>query len=233
MTTTVVNEQRVSLFLVPNEAISRLDEVINQLKLKLGENNQPNLLAAQVFCLALEAQKKVLAYLNDDNFYCQVPWDPATDLPSHPSLAADVAKYTELFPVSADLKALLNSFSGWSLLHHEKLPACCCGRKERPVDSDIMLNAILKSDNGSLTIKFLVGVKSGDNDHLEKHYNIKQKSQVVDGLIIIFICENRIIVNSSDESTIEVLNFSHAEQFDVSVFEGMVNKEVSKTIALA
>src|SRR3989344_6670987 len=100
-------------FLTPRTAISRLDEIIDGLGVNKIESS--TLLGIWVYILALKAQRKVIGYLNDDNFYCQVLWDTATRFPSHPSLAADVLKYAEVFEADGELQAILNSFSGWSL----------------------------------------------------------------------------------------------------------------------
>ncbi len=218
MPTAEVN-QSAPLFLNPAESIIRSDNILFKLRAKLESKKSPKLLASVVYCLALKAQKKILAYLNDDDFFCQVLWDSRIGLPSSPSLAADVAKCAEVFDLSPELKSLLNSLSGWVLFKKEQMP-CCCGGKERMVDIDIMMNTILKVENSSLTVKFLVGVKSDDQDHLEKHYKTKRQSKVDSGLIIIFTCENQITASSDGlMPVIESMDFSHDEQLHVPELE--------------
>ncbi|OGM99539.1 MAG: hypothetical protein A3B91_01985 [Candidatus Yanofskybacteria bacterium RIFCSPHIGHO2_02_FULL_41_29] len=210
------------LFLNPKESIDRIDSIT----LKLGEitkkQRSSKFLASVVYCLALRAQSKILNYLNDENFFCRVLWDQRTNLPSHPSLAADVGKYGETFDPSPELKSVLSSLSGWALFRQEKL-LCCCGRKEkiRTVDLDLLLNTVIKVEERGLSVKLLVGVKANDVDHLEVHYNIKRQSQVDSGLQIIFTCENLIRLDG-EEVTAEPVSFSHAEQFNVPELDDQI-----------
>ena len=229
-----VAEEQAPGFILPGEAIARLDKIIDFFKsLCMAQGAHA---ASKIFLMALMAQRKVLANLNDENLYCQVLWDERTGFPSHPSLAADVAKYFEIFNTSDWLKALLNSFSGWSLFRQEKI-LCCCGRKERIVSLDIMINTILSvssvpksSINSSLEIKLLVGVKTDDMEHLKMHYNIKKQSKVDGGLYIIFNCVNsvaiadRLQLHPEDFLTIQPVNFSHADLFSVEEFGGHISK---------
>lgn len=226
---TEANEGLVS-FLLPKEAIIRLDEIIGQFKAKIAGNSSVNLLASHIFCLALEAQKKILDHLNDDNFYCQVPWDLRTGLPSHPSLAADAVKYSELFEVSSQLKALLNSFSGWSLFTKEtKKCHCMVKGKTIEVGINIFVNTLLKADSDGLKIKLLFGVKSDVDGYIEQHWHLKKseyESKVADDLYIIFSCEN-VISFAGENLALQPVSFHCVELlFSISDLQHVVKSQI-------
>jgi len=223
--TTITKSTAGPAFLNPQEAIEQLNVITSRL-LVAGESRSHEFIASEVYILALMAQAKILNYLNDENFFCRVLWDPRTNLPSHPSLAADAGKYGETFNSFPELKSILNSLSGWALLRQEKI-SCCCGRKERIVELDIMLNTIMKVEGGGLSVKLLAGVKTDDNDHLEEHYNLKSQSRVEGDLYIIFTCENLISLDGG-EVVIEPVSFSHAERFYVPELEKQIRGLVSQ-----
>ena len=178
-------------FINPSDAVVRLEIIANQIEKLLRAETKTELFAARVYCLALRAQQKILEYLNSDSFYCQVLWDGRTGLPSHPSLAADAAKCGEVFELSAESRALLNSFSEWTVLRSEKLEGCCCSGKPRDVLLEIMVNTVLRVDTDWLVVKLLLGVRANDEKHLEKHYGFKKQSRASGDINIIFICENK------------------------------------------
>ena len=194
------------------------------------KSRTPELLASEIYCLALKAQKKILAYLNDDSLSCQVLWDASTGLPSHPSFVADVVKSVEIFKAEPELKALLNSFLGWSLFRQVKMNCLCMGRDKLEVDVDILVNTILKTNERGLAVKLLVGVRSSVNGYIEKHYHIKKKdyqSRVIDGLYIILNCEN-VVGLYGDRVYVEPLNFSYVDQlFGLSEFGRIVRRQMS------
>lgn len=221
METEVRVSEATPLFLIPTEAISRLDEITSQLRERLDSERLPKFLAAEVCYLAFLAQKKILGYLNDENFFCRILWDPRTNLPSHPSLTADVAKCGETFNMPSGLRALLNSFSCWTVLQKEELKGCVCSGKSKTISIEVMTNTILRVQDNGLAVKLLIGVRADDQSHLEKHYNIKKQSRASDGLIIIFTCENRIVL-TGEGLTVESVSYSSAETFSVPDFEKMI-----------
>src|SRR3989344_4192244 len=121
-----------SSFIFPDEAVEKLRNSADSLKKQLDRETSPDLLAACVYCLALQSQSRILSHLNDENFYCRVPWDAVIGLPRHRSLAADVAKCAEVFDLPSGLKALLKSLSGWTQYSKQKMK-CARGGREREV----------------------------------------------------------------------------------------------------
>lgn len=182
----------------PPEAITRIDRLIETVDKRCSKVGQPNrFVTLSLFLMALIAQKKVIRHLNDENFFCQVPWDNKINMPSHPSLAADVVKYGDLFGASQHLKAFLDSFFEWTLLQRQDMECCCGGSmKLRPVSLEIMINTILKVENNELLIKFLLGIKSNDSSHLANHYSFSQQSEVIDDLHIILICQEPWVIKT-------------------------------------
>lgn len=180
-------------------------------------------LPARAFLLALKAQAKILGYLNDEHFNCQVPWDRRVGLPSHPSLVADVLKYVQIFKPDERTKAVLESFSAWTSFAKETI-TCCCGRgwNSRKAALDFMLNHIFEVKDSKLVIKQLVGVKSDDDSHLAHHYsNFQQPSRQYGDLSIIFVYENA--VHLTDPIAVESLDYKMAEQFNIAEFTGRIN----------
>ena len=205
-------------FLYPSGAVARSEVITNQIEKLLGADIKPELFAARVYCLALRAQQKILGYLNSDSFYCQVLWDDRTSLPSHPSLAADAAKCGEVFDLPTESRALLNSFSEWTVLRSEKLEGCCCSGKPRDVLLDIMANTVLRADTDWLTVKLLLGIRTNDENHLEKHYGFKRQSQVSDDIGIIFACENRVRVQRDGLVAVEPISYNLSQK-ELSIAE--------------
>lgn len=212
-----------AVFLTPKESISKIDQITDKLKLVIQGTAGQNYLPLRVYLLGLLAQRKIIEYLNDDNLWCQVVWDSATGLPSHPSFAADLVKYTETFKTGDILEAILNSFSGWTLLQREE-SLCCCGGGERMVSREMMVNTVLKAGEDGLVIKLLVGVRSGDLKHLEHHFKIGKPSRVDGNLYIVFTSENQIRYNENSGLILEKINLDSDELFSVSAFEEIINR---------
>jgi len=110
---------------------------------------------------------------------------------------------------------VLNSFSAWTLISRDKIP-CCCGQgwKTRTVEIEVCLNHVLKVDGKTLTVKQLVGVKSEDKDHAVNHYDFQSASKAVDGLRIIWVCENSIQLGEGDVFELKNLSLEKAETFN-------------------
>ncbi len=190
------------------DSILRLEETVGKFERGLMEFAGEAFLPFVSFFLLLSAQFKALESLNDEYLNCGLAWDERTGLPSHPSIIADGQTYRRLFKPDGILDAVLASFSGWILLSREQL-FCCCGKKfrgplkDRNVEIDVLLNHILSfDDEKGFVVKQLVGIKCGDPEHLEHHYDFKKQSRRDDGLYIIWLCENRLIVNGKVEAAL-------------------------------
>lgn len=212
-----------------DESIERLGGIIPKLGVKIdGIINDNHFLPFYSwlplvsFYLALQAQAKVLEYLNDKYLNYGLAWDEDTGFPSLPSLTADAGSYVRYFNPQGELRMLLESFCGWTLFAKEEM-ICCCGSrsfKRRKVALEIMLNHILEVKDSSVVVKQLLGVRTDDLKHLEHHYNFKKQSQRIDNLYIIWLCRNRIKNNGNLE--VEYLGSEQAEQFNLLGFQNRV-----------
>lgn len=162
---------------------------------------QTKLMFLDILLLLLTSHLATVKYLNlaqsevvmqkligSENITCDIPWDEKMGLPSHPTLAADAKSYPRIFkPEDGRLSALCESFSGWSRYATQK-ELCACNSRLRinELIIEILVNHILKAENGWISIKQLIGLRSKDTKRLEKHYyEDKSPSRFVDSLLII------------------------------------------------
>lgn len=172
------------------------------------------------FCLALWAHTKVLRHLNDAHLHSPVPWNMETDFPSHPSIAADISKYSQCFQANQTLTAVLNSFSGWTLFSKEKTE-CGCGMTEaKEINLEIVLNHVISIDHEhGLCIKEFIGVRSDNPKFLKKHYKPISESRIDQNLYIISL--SGIYISLQD-----LVNFCEKkESFQLKTTESVKMKE--------
>lgn len=166
-----------------------------------------------VYILALYAQEEMIDSINDELIFSDVPWDGRINIPSVSSTVGDAISYAERLKDPKDnfLKALLLSFSGWTLLSTEK-KKCACGKGElKEVPVNVLVNSSIQVDETHrFRVEFFVGVQSDDQDHLEQHYSFKEKSVRDNDLIVI---HNSQGVICGDNTTIFNDTFKQAEQF--------------------
>lgn len=202
------------------ESIERLNGIISGFKIPIMSHFY---LPTSAFHTALQAQVKILGYLNDDYLNYSLGWDENTSLPSLPSLVADVSSYIKYFNPQGDLKTLLESFCGWTLFAKEEI-VCCCGRrsfKGRKVELEIVLSHLLEVADSSVVIKQLLGVRTNDLKHLKHHYNFKKQSNVIANLYIIWDCQNVVFANGGNLEVNYIRN-EHDKQFNFSEFQNRI-----------
>ena len=209
----------------PEDTVKRINEILAQLKeqLKLdGIYESSKYVSIVMYYLALRAQVEILEYLNDGVLSCPIVWDRSTGLPCHPSMAADVRKFVEKLEIPDLLKAVLLSFSEWTIIQSENF-LCCCGKDSRQikVQLDIMINNALRISDGRLIIKKIIGIKSDNEDHLINHYNFSEKSVVDKNIYKVWICENTICVTDG-RVEMEYICSECTEQFDILKFSSLV-----------
>lgn len=193
------------------EALSRIAVLKNELIKRLNgfDKSKGEYSWLSLYTLAICAQEQLIFSLNDDLISSSIPWDMESDLPLVSSTIGDAVSYAERLrdPKDYFLKALLLSFSGWTLLSTEK-KECACGNgklREIPVDVLVQTNMqIMKITKEApldwpyIDVNFLVGVQSDDQDHLEHHYSFKKQSIRHEGLIIIFSAHGGMFRVKSD-----------------------------------
>lgn len=181
-----------------NEALDKIRTLKNKLiqePKSYSETDRSNgrLFWLDLYILALSAQEEMICSVNDGFIASDIPWDTGADIPSVSSTIGDAISYAERLKDPKDhfLKALLLSFSGWTLLSTEK-KECACGKgRLEDLSVDVLVQTDLKIDRGKKesgdhpAINFYIGVQSDDQDHLERHYSFKEKSVRHEGLIII------------------------------------------------
>lgn len=182
-----------------NEALDKIRTLKNRLLQKLNSLDQARRSNGQFFglnlyILALSAQEKMICSLNDGLIASDIPWDTGADIPSVSSTVGDAVSYAERLKDPKDhfLKALLLSFSGWTLLSTEKKKCACSNGRLQDLSVDVLVQTDLKISRGRAKeygdhpiINFSIGVQSDDQGHLERHYSFKEKSVRHEGLVII------------------------------------------------
>lgn len=203
-----------------NEALDKIKDLKNKLigqlnNLSPSECSSGRFFWLELYILAICAQKEMITSINDGFIASDVPWDLGADIPSVSSTIGDAVSYAERLKDPKDhfLKALLLSFSGWTLLSTEKKECACSNGKLQDISVDVLINVALSTKTGEPSgrpiIAFFVGVQSDDPDHLERHYSFKDKSVRNEGLIIIHRSQGRVDTNDADY-------FNQADQFRVN-----------------
>lgn len=229
------------------EALRRIAALKNQLIKKLDglDRSKGEYFWLSLYTLAICAQEKLISSLNDDLIASSTPWDVEVNLPLISSTVGDVASYAERLTDPKDylLKALLSSFSGWTLLSTEKKECACNKGSLKEISIDVLVQTNLQImkipkeqplDWPYVDVNFLVGVQSNDQDHLEHHYSFKKQSVRHEGLIIIFSSKGAMFRVKSD-SIIDYREdgLNKADQFKAdkmaTILNGLIssfNKEV-------
>ncbi|MBI2669652.1 MAG: hypothetical protein HYX20_00675 [Candidatus Yanofskybacteria bacterium] len=210
--------------------MQRLRELIDLIHGKIALGNSTligkNFGFLKVLSITLEAQRQLLGHLNDSLIYCPLAWDETTGFPSHPTLVADLQNYIEIFKLQdAVLATVLRSFAHWELLVQETSVRCCGSNfKLKTVKMDIKLNHILKTADGWLGLKQLVGVESADLSHqeLQNYFDFRRPSKVIDGLMIIFSREWLLLAKNGQLETSEVKT-EKAELFNLEKFQNIID----------
>ena len=177
------------------------------------------------FCLALEAEERLLAELNNDYLSVPVAWDARVDLPSYPVLAADAKRYVERHEAGQGLRyGVLSSFSSWAPILDGSID-CACGRsmKLKKIDYGIWMNHIASIEGESLCLEQLIGITSADKNHLTHHYRLKKDSRVYKGLQIIWSARN-LITSAGCGSSFVALGTEGDSTFKAEQLSGLVQE---------
>ncbi len=224
------------------EALERIKVLKNELISKLAglEKSKGEYFWLCLYTLAVCAQEQLISSLNDDIIASSIPWDTESDLPLVSCTIGDAISYAERLKDPKDhlLKALLLSFSGWTLLSTEKDEKgedkeCACGNGVlRKIAIDILVQTnmqIMKIPKEPpldwlyIDVNFLVGVQSDDQNHLEHHYSFKKQSVRHEGLIIIFSSHGGMFRVKSDNVIDYQDGLHQAEQFRTNKMEKILD----------
>lgn len=211
------------------DALDRIGVLRSSLIKKLNslhnnERSADQYLWLSSYILAISAQELMIGSMNDDLIASDVPWDKEADIPLISSTVGDAMSYAERLKDPKDhfLKALLLSFSGWTLLSTEKKECACNKGKLQEVSVDVLVNTNMARTKSLIKIGFFVGVQSDDPNHLESHYSFKEKSVRSEGLIIIHNSQGRM-----DKEGYVSFDFNQAEQFRsnrmVEILDGLIS----------
>ncbi len=202
------------------DSIQRLNQILKQLE-------PEGLYATALWRMIFAAERDVLKSINSEFLHSALAWNRRTNLPSHPTLIADLQKYIEIFKPASWKKAQLQSFVDWARLGRQTIK-CACGRgfKTRPVTVDFILRTRLWVEDNSLVMKQMVGVKTNDVAHLSRHYNPTSKS--TDSHVIVFESESEVsqttAPNTATEDVLKITNVFQrsAKQFKADKFAQMM-----------
>ncbi len=182
------------------DALGRIRMLRNVLtnQLKNADKSDGKYFWLSLYTLALCAQERMISDMNDDLIASDIAWDKNANIPAVSSTIGDAASYAKRLDKPEDhfLKALLLSFSGWTLLSTESDKECACSQGHlQKISVDVLVNTsmrIVATPDSRLNIGFLIGAQSDNPGHLEKHYSFKDKSERADNLIIICRSEGRL-----------------------------------------
>ncbi len=222
------------------EALSRIKVLKNELINKLAglEKSKGESFWLSLYTLAICAQEQLISSLNDELISSSIPWDMESNLPLISSTIGDVISYAERLKDPEDyfLKALLLSFSGWTLLSTEKKECACSKGKLQDISVDVLVQTniqIMKIpkewplDWQYIDVNFTVGVQSDDQDHLEHHYSFKKQSVRHEGLVIIFSSKGGMFRTEGNRAFNYQDGVHQAEQFRADkmaeILDGLVD----------
>lgn len=161
------------------EALGRIHEVRQRLKIACAriELKEKNLVPVRAFEFLLAAEVAALKFLNDGRFNYAIPWDLEVNIPSVPSMIADVGVYAaralcENKAYEVTRYACL-SFSKEIPILRERYQ-CACGRvkfAEREIGLEILMRHIIKKRGTKLLLSQIIGIMSDDKTHLDEHYH--------------------------------------------------------------
>ena len=209
------------------EALKRIKVLKNELIEKSDgrDRSKGEFFWLSLYTLAICAQEQLIYSLNDELISSSIPWDIESDLPLISSTIGDALSYAERLKDPKDyfLKALLLSFSGWTLLSTEQKECACSKGKLQDISVDVLVQTNMQMmkipkerplDWSYIDVNFLVGVQSDDQDHLEHHYSFKKQSIRHEGLIIIFSSHGGTFrVKSDSVIDYKKVGVHQAEQF--------------------
>lgn len=194
-----------------------------------AKSESPEFLAEALLKLLFLTHLELVQAINSKGLAVKIPWDGMLKLPSLPTLAADASAFAVLcsWP-NKTVGILAKSFSGWETFSEETMN-CACGSsmKLKKVPIKIMTATIVKSEESSVSLKNLIGVKTEDVGHLENHYSFSEVCPEDDLMRIIARSESKIrLENNGNGFSAEIVSEKSAREFNQKLFILAVEKAV-------
>ncbi|OGZ97693.1 MAG: hypothetical protein A3I44_02270 [Candidatus Sungbacteria bacterium RIFCSPLOWO2_02_FULL_51_17] len=192
----------------------------------------------ELFTLLLLAHYKVGHHTSPAGIPLMVPWDPKTGLPSHPSLTADARTCAdEEKDISPGLRALLGSFSGWSVFAKETFRCACGGGMTlREIPLEIVVHTALGTgtayaDRKALAMTTFIGIRSQVSSHLDHHYAMSSPSNAAGDIRIVNFTNALVFPpdtsrNGYTQTTGSILSDMCSKQFARDLFLETLKKGV-------
>ncbi|MBI2676449.1 MAG: hypothetical protein HYX21_00635 [Candidatus Yanofskybacteria bacterium] len=209
----------------PFEAVTRIKNIVGQIA-SFGQS----CLALKAYAIALQAQAVVLPVLNSSPLLVsKVYFDKALNLPSYSPMLADLVSYCSKFEPEPMLKAVLDSFSGWSVLAVQKFEDCRCNGDPVTLELKIRVHHSHEVKNSKFFIEQLLGIESENKEHLQKHYGgFNQKSVADPNIQIVSISRISIqlqgeyghVLHNSYEFKVE--EEKHSDQIDINAWQTLL-----------
>lgn|SRR3989338_7212970 len=196
-------------------SVQELEKILLSLRgcVEGPHKNDSRYMPAHMVLFALAIQQKTLVSLNDAQLSCPVPWDARTDLPSHPSLIADMQTYIGRYHPPGAVRALLQSFASWTLLRRDTVDCSCGTFLPRTVQYETWIHHVFHVEGAGLHIKQLLGIRSGDRLHMQRHFHIKPEDRICDDLSVVWECAN-IIQCRGGATEVYPMQFAHDAHID-------------------
>ena len=229
-------------WLEPEESRTRLQEVLRKLSSPHGirwqdrtfykaESESPESLAEALLKFLFLSHLELVQRINSKGLTVKIPWDGMLKLPSLPTLAADARAFAVLCTLPNKTAAVLaKSFSGWETFSEETMN-CACGSsmKLKKVPIRIMTTTIVKSEENSMFLKNLVGVRTEELPHLNNHYSFSEESEDDPMIRVIHKVEARIrLEENADGFGASMVNAKSAREFNQKLFILAVEKAVGE-----
>ena len=196
------------------ESLELIEKISVGLKKELEKVEPLEFLPLWCLWVALCAEMKTLEMINGKYLNSPLAWDAETNLPSHPSLAADAKRACDFLPeINPRLKTILSSFSGRAFLGEETIKCQCASNsfEKRNVKESFYLLHGLKKNDGQLAVKQMLSVRADDRAHLEHHFSWSKPVPGLDMAIIVYESENCISAGLGGDISISKGEFNCAD----------------------
>jgi len=212
--------------IAPNTAIQR----INGLAKEIAWRNVGDSLALKAYAVALSAQAEAISRLNrEPELVSAVYFDETTGLPVYSNTEADLMTFCHMFEPEPMLKAILDSFSGWSVLGIQKFEGCRCGGDLVNLELKIRLHHSHEVKDGRFVIEQLLGVESDNQAHLDKHFSgFSRKSKAQENIMVVAISKASIKLEGEYQLWVE--EEKCANEIKIDQWKAILNETVARLV---
>ena len=140
-----------------------------------------------------------------------------------------IQQVERIFEPEPMLKAILDSFSGWSVLGIQKFEGCRCGGDLVNLELKIRLHHSHEVKDGRFVIEQLLGVESDNQAHLDKHFSgFSRKSKAQENIMVVAISKASIKLEGEYQLWVE--EEKCANEIKIDQWKAILNETVARLV---